>query len=198
MKRRVLITSAVLVVAACSPNSESMSDELKKDLDIAASSDGLSLASSSGQTQQVVSAIEQSPPAPKKIAASQRAVRHRRVETAPPAQVEAESGSPSAETEPQSLTDSPVATEDAPPVAPRPTPVVSSMPGGSGGSGGGRMGDGVGVSTGVIIGTVMGVVLRGGAVGEDRCEEHERRGRSRPTIAINTRIPVIRGTFPSR
>lgn len=167
-----------------------MSDELKNDLDVAGS-DGLSLASTGGQTQ-VISAIEQSPPAPRKVSASQRAVRHRRVETGTRAPVEVAAGTPTDETELQSFENAPVATNDDVPVAPRPTPVMTQMPGGNSE---GRGGYGVG-STGVAIGIeIIGVVLRGGNAGVDHCEPPGR-GNRRPVIAINNRVPVIRGTFP--
>ncbi len=195
MKRKLFLTAAVLVAAACSPKSDPMSDELKKDLDVAASSDGLSLATN-GRSQQVVSAIEQAAPAPKKITASQRAVRRRRAEVGTPASVVAEAAVPTSDTELQSMGDAPVATNDEAPVAPRPTPVATTMPGGNGE---GRGGSGVGIGVGVGIGTIFGVVLRGGGVGEDHCEPPgQRSGARRPTIAVNGRIPVIRGTFPGR
>ena len=169
-----------------------MSDELKNDLDVAASSDGLSLASGGGQSQQVVSAVEQAPPAPRRIVASQRAVRHRHVESGTPAPVEEEAGIPTTETELQSVEEAPVATTEDVPVAPRPTPVYSSIPGGSGQ---GRVGSRGGIGMGIEI---MGVILRGGSAGEDHCEPPGRRGTRGPTIGINGRIPVIRGTFPAR
>ncbi len=195
MKRKLFVTAAVLVVAACGPKSDPMSDELRKDLDVAASSEGLSLAAN-GQSQQVVSAIEQAAPAPKKIAASQRAVRRRRAEVGTPASVVAQAAVPTSETELQSMSDAPVATNDDAPVAPRPTPVATTMPGGNGE---GRGDSGIGVGVGVGIGTIFGVVLRGGGVGEDHCEPPgQRSGARRPTIAINSRFPVIRGTFPGR
>lgn len=195
MKGKLFVTAAILVATACSPKSSEMSDELKKELDVAASSDGLSLASA-GQSQQIVSSIEQAAPAPKRIAASQRAVRHRCAEVGTPAPVIAEAEVPTSETELQSISDAPVATSDDAPVAPRPTPVITNMPGGNGE---GRGDSGVGVGTGVAIGTIIGVVLRGGGVGEDHCEPPgQRSGARRPTIAINSRIPVIRGTFPGR
>ncbi len=172
-----------------------MSDDLKKDLDVAASSDGLALASSGAQSQQIVSSIEQSAPAPKKIAASQRAVRHRQAETGAPAPVEAQADVPTSDTELQSVSTAPVATNDDAPVAPRPTPVMTSMPGGNG-DGRGNGGGGIGV--GVGIGTIFGVILRGGSAGEDHCEPPGQRGASRPPISINNRFPVIRGTFPGR
>lgn len=194
MKGKLFITAAVLIAAACSPKSDPMSDELKNDLDVAASSDGLSLASNGGQSQQVVSAIEQSPPAPRKVAASQRAIRHRRAESETPAPVEVEAGVPTAETELQSMEDAPVATTDDAPVAPRPTPVMTSMPSGSGE---GRGGSGVGVGVGIGI-EVIGVILRGGSVGVDHCPPPGSRRTRQPVISINNRIPVIRGTFPGR
>ena len=195
MKRKLFLTAAVLVASACSSKSDTMSDDLKKDLDVA-SSDGLSLASSNGQSQQVVSSIEQASPAPKKIAASQRAVRHRRAEAGTPAPVEAEAEFPTSDTQLQSVGTAPVATNDDAPVAPRPSPVMTTMPGGNG-EGRGNGGSGIGV--GVGIGTIFGVVLRGGSAGEDHCEPPgQRSGASRPPIAINNRVPVIRGTFPGR
>ncbi len=193
MKRKLFLTAAVLVAAACSSKTDTMSDELKKDLDVAASSDGLSLASS-GQSQQIVSAIEQSPPAPKKLAASYRAVRRRRAETGTPAPVEAEASVPTSETELQAVSNAPVATNDDAPVAPRPTPVVTTMPGGNGD---GHGNSGIGVGVGIGIGTIFGVVLRGGSAGEDHCEPPGQRGTSRrPPMGVNNRFPVIRGTFP--
>lgn len=195
MIRKLFLTTVVLVAAACS-KSDTMSDELKKDLDVAASSDGLSLASGNGQSQQVVSSIEQAAPAPKRIAASQRAVRHRRAETGTPASVEAEADVPTSDTELQSVSTAPVATNDDAPVAPRPTPVMTTMPGGNGE---GRGSGGIGAGVGVGIGTIFGVVLRGGSAGEDHCEPPgQRPAANRPPIAINSRIPVIRGTFPGR
>ena len=194
MNRKMFLTASVLVLAACSSKSDTMNEELKKDLDVAASNDGLSLTSN-GQGQQVVSAIEQAPPAPKKIAASQRAVRHRQVEKGDPAPVEAAAGTPTTETELQSMENAPVATTNDAPVAPRPTPVMTQMPGGNGeghgGSGVGAAGVGIGIE-------ILGVVLRGGAVGEDHCEPPGRATRRPPPIAVNNRIPVIRGTFPGR
>lgn len=196
MMRNLLITASVLIAAACSSKSDTMSDELKKDLDAASSNDGLALASSGSQSQQVVSAIEQSPPAPRKIVASQRAVRHRRAEAGTPAPVEVSASTPSMETEPQSIENAPVATNNDAPVAPRPTPQNTQMPGGNGE---GRSRSGIG-STGIGIGIeILGVVLRGGGVGEDHCEPPGRQTRRPPPpIAINSRIPVIRGTFPGR
>lgn len=193
MRKRVLITSALLIAAACTSKPDSMSEELRKDLDVAASSDGLALPDSRRGTQQVVSAMEQAPRAPTKIAASQRAIRHRRAESVS-APVETETAELSQETEPQAVSEAQVAADEAPPVAPRPVAVSVSYPGGNGG---GRIGSGVGVDVGIGVGTMIGSILRGGAGGEDHCEIHDRRSGRRPIIGINTRIPVIRGTFPT-
>lgn len=192
MGRKLLVMSTLLFAAACSQKKDSMSDELKQDLDVAASSDGLALASNKAGTQQLVSAIEQAPPAPKRKTASQRAVRHRRAEseTAP---VETETSSPLEQAEGQDVADASAAPVEIEPVtAPRPTAIMVSMPGRSGG---GRMGSGMGV--GIEIGSMIGVVLRGGSVGDDHCEPAGRRTGSPIRIGINNRIPVIRGTFPS-
>ena len=194
MMKQLFVATAVAALAACGSDSDGMSEELRKDIDLAASSSGLELATSYGG-QQIVSAAERIPPSPRRLAASERARRPRPAPEAPPEVIEEPTEEMSEELEPQAMETSPVATEEAPPVAPRPVPVQVSYPGGYGG---GRMGGGIGVGT--TIG-VISVVLRGGGVDGDRCEEHERMRRnggrsSRPPIAISNRLPVIRGTFP--
>lgn len=194
MIRKLFLASgiaAAVTLAACSQKSGKMNDDLRKDLDVASGSNGLELANGNGASQQVVSAIEQSPQAPKRVASSQRTVRNRHVEKAPPAPVETETSAISEQTVQQSVEPAPVATQPDIQVAPRPSPVIVQMPSG----GNGRIGAGPG--GGISIGDMIGVVLRGGGVDGDHCEPPGAR-RGRPTIDINNRIPIIRGTYPRR
>lgn len=190
--RLVLIGAAGLIVAACSGKSKTMSDDLKKDLDLASSSDGLTLAGSASQGSQVVSAIERTtPPAPKQVARSQRVVKHKPAPKAPPAPVVAQAAvEESEEIESQPVIETPAPTESAPAASPRPHPV--EMPSGSGV----QVGRGGGSNTGAVLGGIISVVLRGGAVDGDECDPRTDGRRGRIPISINSRIPVIRGTFP--
>lgn len=88
-------------------------------------------------------------------------------------------------------------------IAPRPTPVVIQSGGGAGdygtsGNGGGVFGGGGGIG---------GVVIRGGGVDGDRCEIHDRRGRTsrgpvyipsvpRGGTMIGSRFPTTRRSSP--
>src|SRR5688500_13389528 len=102
--RLVLIGAAGLIVSACSSKSKTMSDDLKKDLELASTSDGLTLAANPSKASQVVSAIERTtPPAPRRVAQSQRVVKHKPAPKAPPAPVETEVAQVSEEVEPQTL-----------------------------------------------------------------------------------------------
>jgi hypothetical protein len=189
--RLVLIGAAGLIVAACSGKSTTMSDDLKKDLDLASTSDGLTLAGSSAKGSQVVSAIERTtPPAPRRVAQSQRVVKHKRAPITPPAPVEAQSADVSEEVEPQPVVMAPAPTESAPTASPRPHPI--EMPSGSGV----QIGRGGGSNTGAVLGGIISIVLRGGGVDGDECDPRTDGRRGRVPISINSRIPVIRGTFP--
>lgn len=195
MKRKLFITAAVLAAGACRSGPDKMSDELKTDLAVAASNDGLELISGGSVKQQVISQIEQAPPAPGKFTASARAVRHTQAksQTSPPQDEIARTASEDSAFKPAENVQI-AAAADAP-VAPRPRPQSVQMPGGGGE---GRGGYGAG-SSGVGIGIeIMGVVLRGGGVGDDHCEPAGPSMRRPPRISINNRIPVIRGTFPGR
>ncbi len=190
--RFVLIGTAGLIAAACSGKDKAMSDDLKKDLDLASSSDGIALATPAAKGSQVVSAIERTnPPAPRQVAQSQRVAKHKPAPKAPPAPVEAQKATVSEEVAPQPVAVAPAPTEQAPTAAPRPHPV--DMPSGSGMP----EGNGGGMSTGSVLGGIISVVLRGGGVDGDNCDprtEGRRGGRS--PGSINARIPVIHGTFP--
>jgi hypothetical protein len=187
-----MIGTAGLIVAACSGQQKTMSDDLKKDLDMASSSDGIALASSAAKGSQVVSAIERTtPPAPRRVAQSQRVVKHKPAPRPDPAPVEAQKATVSEEVVPQPVAVAPAPSEPAPSASPRPHPV--DMPSGAGtvrGNGGGN-------DIGTVLGGVISVVLRGGGVDGDACDPRAdaRRG-ARGPISINSRIPVIRGTFP--
>ena len=187
----VLIGAAGLIVAACSGKSSSMSDDLKKDLDLASSSDGLALASSSAKGSEVVSAIERTnPPAPRQVAQSQRVVKHKPAPKATPAPVETQKADVSRDVEPQPVAVVNTPVDPEPSQSPRPRPV--EMPSGSGTT----IERGGGSSVGAVLGGILGVVLRGGiVVGDDACDPRTD-GRRRVPSSINDRIPVINGTFP--
>jgi hypothetical protein len=188
--RLVLISAAGLIVAACSSKSKTMSDDLKKDLDLASSTDGIALASSSAKGSQVVSAIEQTtPPAPRQVAQSRRVTKHRPAPT-PPAPVEAQRADVSTEVAMQPVVTAPAPAEPAPVESPRPRPVETSSGSGVIVSRGG------GSNAGAILGGIISVVLRGGGVDGDNCDPRTEGRRGRMPVSINSRIPVIRGTFP--
>jgi hypothetical protein len=168
-----------------------MSDELKKDLDLASTSDGLALAGSSAKGSQVVSAIERTnPPAPRQVAQSQRVVKHKPAPRATPAPVEAQKADVSQDVEPQPVTVANTPADPEPTQSPRPRPV--EMPSGSGAT----VGRGGGSNVGAILGGILGVVLRGGiVVGDDACDPRTD-GRRRMPTSINQRFPGGIGGWP--
>ena len=181
------ITGA-LAVAACSGKDIAVSDDFKKDLELASASSPINLAESQPAAQ-IVSSIERTaPPALRRVAQSQRVVKHRPAPRATPAPVEVEQADVSEEVEPAPMEVSPTPAEPAPLPSPRPQPVASS---------GGDLGEGpIGRDDGAAtIGTIIGVVLRGGHGGIDECDPRTDGRRGRVNTAINNRIPVI-GTFP--
>ena len=195
MRRFVKLTgiAGALAVAACSSGSTGSNDEFKKDLERASTASEISLAAAQPATQ-VVSSIERTtPPAPRRIAQSQRVAKHRPAPTNTPAPVEAQGADVSEEVEVAPTTPSPSPVQEVTLPSPRPQPVAST---------GGDYGDGdVGRGSGDVgsgIGTAIGVVLRGGIVIGDDCDPRGERDRSRgrgATIAVNNRIPIV-GTFP--
>ena len=190
--RFVLIGAAGLIVAACSGKDSKMNDELKKDLDMASTSDGLALAAPANKGSQVVSAIEQAtPPAPRQIASSRRVTKHKAAPTNTPAPVETQKADVSEEVVEQPVAVAPAPVEEAPTQA-SPRPRAIEMPGS-----GVSVGRGGGSSIGSILGGIS-VVLRGGGVDGDECDPRTDGRRMPGTIpsSINNRIPVIRGTFP--
>jgi hypothetical protein len=187
----VLISAAGLIVAACSGQKKTMSDDLKKDLDLASTSDGLALAPSAAKGSQVVSAIERTtPPAPRQIAQSQRVVKHKPAPKAPPAPVETQRADASDQVETQPVAVAQAPAEPEPSQSPRPHPIET--PSGSGV----QVGRGGGSSVGSVLGGILGVVLRGGIViGDDACDPRTD-GRARNPGSINQRLPGGIGTFP--
>src|SRR5215210_3855150 len=163
-KTYLLLAAAGVVLAACSGGKKTaMNDDLKKDLELASSNDGITLANGSGNATQVVSAIERTTPPARQATPSTRVRRHRVAPKAPPQVVQAEAPATVAEAEPQSVAPEPVA-NDPMPVSPRPQPVAVSYP--SGPSSGGDDGRTTGGSTaGAVLGTILGAVIRGGVVG---------------------------------
>ncbi|MDP9201512.1 MAG: hypothetical protein M3P26_06220 [Gemmatimonadota bacterium] len=186
----LLAGAGAVLLAACSGDRKAaMNDDLKKDLELASSNDGITLANSSGNAgTQVVSAIERTTPPTRQPTPSTRVRRHRAAPKAPPQVVQAEAPATVAETEPQSVAPEPVA-NDPTPVSPRPQPVAVSYPSGpSSGGDDGRVS--TGSTAGAIIGSILGAVIRGGTVGDvDHCDPRTDGRRSRGGISINQRLP---------
>ena len=196
-KLSLLIGGAVIALAACSGDKKTASNnDLKKDLELASSSDGLGVGTGAANpSTQVVSAIERTAPAPKAPAASSKAHRYHKAPTQTVAPVTTEAPATVTTPEPTPVAPEPVAA-DPTPVMPRPTPQTVSYPGGNTGN------VGRGTSTGSVLGAILGAVVRGAVVGGmgdgDSCDPRTdgRRGRrGGATISINQRIPRI-GTFP--
>jgi len=182
--------AGVLLVAACNSRDAVMSDELKKDLDAASTSNSINLATSQTPANQVVSAIERTtPPAPRKIASSQRVAKHTAAPRGVRAPVEVQQAEVSPEVAPEPVEVAPAPVDPAPLPSPRPQPVASTT--GGGGDRGGRDGG----SIGSILGGIFTVVIRGGGVDGDACDPRTD-GRHGGNTAINNRFPVGVGTFP--
>lgn len=187
----MLAGAGAVLLAACSGGKKTaMDDDLKKSLDLASSSDGITLANSSPNAgQQIVSAIEQTTPPVKQQAPSNKVRRHKAAPKSPPQVVQAEALATVDEPEVQTVAQAPVA-DDPTPVSPRPRPVAVSYPSSSSSGGDdGRVRSG-GSSAGAVLGTILGAVIRGGVVGDvDNCDPRtEGRGRTLPN-----RIPIVYG-----
>jgi len=181
---------AVLLAACSSDKKTSMDDDLKKSLELASSSDGITLANSSANAgQQIVSAIEQTTPPTKQPAPSNRVRHHKPAPKSPPQVVEAKAPATITQPQEQTVAQLPVA-NDPTPVSPRPQPVPVSYPSGaSSGGDDGRVNSG-GSGVGAVLGTILGVVIRGGVVGGgvDNCDPRTD-GRHGRGGAVNQRIP---------
>src|SRR2546429_5360793 len=181
---------AVLLAACSSDKKTSMDDDLKKSLELASSSDGITLANSSPTAgQQIVSAIEQTTPPTKQQAPSNRVRHHKPAPKSPPQVAKAKAPATITQPEEQTVAQAPVS-NDPTPVSPRPQPVAVSYPSGrSSGGDDGRVSSG-GSNVGAVLGTILGAVIRGGVVGDvDNCDpRNDGRGRRGP-IVINQRMP---------
>ena len=187
----LLAGAGAVLLAACSGDKKAaMNDDLKKDLELASSNDGITLANSSGNAgTQVVSAIERTTPPARQQTPSTRVRNHRVAPKAPPQVVKTAAPATVAETEPQSVAPEPVA-NDPTPVSPRPQPVAVTYPSGSS-SGGDDGRVSTGSTAGSIIGSILGAVIRGGVVGDgDSCDPRtDGRRPTRGPISINQRLP---------
>jgi hypothetical protein len=186
----ILAGAGAVLLAACSGDKKAaMNDDLKKDLELASSNDGITLANSGSAGTQVVSAIEQTAPPTRQQTPSTKVRRHKAAPKSPPQVVRTQAPATVAENDQQSVAPEPVA-NDPTPVSPRPQPVAVSYPSGSS-SGGDDGRVSTGSTAGAIIGTILGAVIRGGVVGDgDQCDPRtERRGGHGP-ISINTRFPL--------
>jgi hypothetical protein len=208
----LLAGAGAVLLAACSGDKKaSINDDLKKDLELASSSDGITLANSSPNAgQQVVSAIEQTAPPARQKAPSNRVRTHRAAPKSPPQVVKTQAPATVAQVEPQSVSPAPVA-DDPTPVSARPQPVAVSYPSGpSSGGDDGRVSSG-GSSVGAVLGTILGAVIRGGVVGGDvdNCDPRTdgRHGQTLPNNRFPFPVPgrsggigrsgVSSGGFPS-
>lgn len=192
---RLAGVAGTLVFAACSGKDSAVSADLQKDLERASTASEITLPQSQPAAQ-VVSVIERTtPPAPRRVAQSQRVPKHRAAPNATPAPVEVEQPDIATEVEPQPVEPRPAPVEGVTIPSQRPQPIASN----GGGSGEGRMGSGRGdrgAGIGVVIGSVIGVVLRGGVVDGDECDPRTDGRRGGVHTAVNNRIPIGVGTFP--
>lgn len=184
--------AGVIALAACSSKDSSMNSELRKDLELASTASPIELPVVQPASQ-VVSAIERTaPPAPRKVAQSQRVAKHKAAPRGILKPVEVSRPEVAVAIEPEPAAPAPAPAEVSPLPSQRPRPVASS---GGGGYGDGSMGDGRG-DRGAGIGSIISVVLRGGVVDGDECDPRtDGRRRGGVNTAVNNRIPVI-GTFP--
>src|SRR5919205_782182 len=163
MRKTYLLLAGAAVLAACSGDKKvSMNDDLKKDLELASSDDGITLANASNASQQFVSAIERTTPPARQQTPTTRVRNHKPAPKSPPRVVRTQAPATVAQaTEEQSVAPAPV---DPTPVSPRPQPVAVSYPSGrSSGGDDGRVSSG-GSSAGAVLGTILGAVIRGGVV----------------------------------
>jgi len=185
----ILAGAGAVLLAACSGDKKAaMNDDLKKDLELASSNDGITLANSGSAGTQVVSAIEQTAPPTRQQTPSTRVRRHKAAPKSPPQVVRTQAPATVAENDQQSVAPEPVA-NDPTPISPRPQPVAVSYPSGpSSGGDDGRVS--TGSTAGAIIGTILGAVIRGGVVGDgDQCDPRTDGPGRNGGISINHRFP---------
>jgi hypothetical protein len=207
----LLTVSAIVASAACSGSDQrrdtALSSELQRDLQLATTS--VALPESPTANDFALETAPLSAPAPAttiRRAPGRKAVRsHEHTVAAAPEQTLAESVEQvAAVTETPAVSETPA---DAPPTSvgvalPRPTAIPVSLPADEGR--GVFIGDDAGRGSGGGMGGTIGVVIRGGGVGDDHCELHDRRRRGgRPVyrpmaggIAGGRRPMIGQGTFP--
>lgn len=189
----VAVGLSAAVLAACGKNApnRALSDDLKRDLQAASTSD-LNLASQqAGKGFALTEIGEQSAPAPAKVlkkAAGPKAVRSKAptVKAAPENTVAAEASQPTTQSVAQAPSPEPASTTEAPaPAVPRPSPTPvdpnagQGAPGRNGGGSSAGNGDGGGI--GAVLGGIFGAVIRGGVVDGDHCDPRsDGRHRGRP------------------
>ena len=195
---------SAVVLAACGKNGGSpnraMSDDLKKDLQLASSS-GLDLASQQASKGFALTEIAQSSapsPAPNvKKAAGPKAVKSKTptVKAAPDNSIESKAAEPTAEVMAQAPSPTTVPAPDPmAPAVPRPSPTpidASAGEGARGQNGGGPTpGAGDGGGGGSVLGGIFGTILRGGVVDGDHCDPRtDGRRRGRPTYGGPSTFP---------
>lgn len=182
---KVLVSCGAVLVAGCGDSSR-ISAELQNDLALASVGADLELASRPMDETRIVGAVERTTPPARAVARSTRAPRPRR---SPTPQVAAD-----VQPESEIVEEPEVAAVEEP--MPDPTPVeeapvevaASTRPRAIEPASGGAGPRTRGTDWGTIIGIAGAVVIRGGAVGEDRCIPPGA-GRGRTPIAINERFP---------
>lgn len=186
--------SAVLLAACSGDKKTSINDDLKNQLELASSTDGITLANSSPNAgQQVVSAIEQTSPPTRQQAPSAKVRHHKPAPKSPPQVVRTQAPATVAQTETQSVAPAPA--DDPTPVSPRPQPVAVSYPSGpSSGGDDGRVSTGGGSGVGAVLGTILGAVIRGGVVmGDgDNCDPRTDGNHT----SVNRQIPRFPVSIP--
>jgi len=183
--RATALISAAMFAIACGKDSpkSALSSDLKRDLDLAASS-ATDLASAQSATSFSPTEIAPSS-APVKTPTLKKTAGKRVVRTSHPTlkaspvptevavaevpDVHVTETAPAPESAPASTSDN-----DVPAMArPTPAPIPAAIPAGQGSDQGTSTGGGIGS----VLGGIFGVVIRGGGVDGDRCEPHGRNGR---------------------
>jgi hypothetical protein len=200
---------STVVLAACgksrAPANRAMSDDLKRDLQLATTS-GLDLASQQkGASFPLTEIPQSSAPAPTpalRKGAGPKAVKskHPTVKATPEASVVANAEEPETEVMEKAPSTTTEQTPDpSAPAVPRPSPTPTNPNGGEGahGHGGGGPNPGAGDGGGSILGGIFGVILRGGIGDGDHCDPRtDGRGR-RPRVNVGG-FPNNPYPFPTR
>lgn len=194
---------SAVVLAACGKNgaspNQAMSDDLKRDLQAAASSN-LDLASQQASKGFALTEIAQSSapsPAPTvRKGAGPKAVKSKTptVKAAPDNSIQSKAEEPTVEVMAQAPSPTVEPTPDpTAPAVPRPSPTPIDPNGGEGARGrnGGGPNPGAGDGGGSILGGIFGVIIRGGVVDGDHCDPRRdgRHGGQRPPYSGPSTFP---------